>query len=321
MIRLCSIGTGPKAFCGNVKKNLGAQDEPAVAAGTHAPTRKRCANSRRTTVILGVRRSRLWFLAIAFLLPLCLYAATAPKLTRHVTDLTGTLSEQQVNELDARLEEFEQAKGTQLVVLMVNSTGQEDIEAYSLAVAGANQIGRKGADDGILMLIAKSDQHVRIEVGYGLEGAIPDAAAARIIADDVIPRFRNDDYFGGISDAVGALVELANAEPLPPAKSTVSRGSPVVAAVLGLLAVLLLGLFSRRVYLKQRAKRGATTLSALLWTVFWVVAGILTLLLSFLFLLFKLRGRRHGGGLFKGGRGVFKGGGGRFGGGGASGNW
>ena len=145
-------------------------------------------------------------LATVLLLPFGVQAADAvPKLARHVTDLTGTLSAQQVDQLDAQLVTLgAKTKGAQLVVLMVNSTGSQDIEGYSLAVAEANKVGRKGTDDGVLLLIAKADHRVRIEVGYGLEGAIPDAATARIIREYIAPKFRGNDYFGGISDAVGA---------------------------------------------------------------------------------------------------------------------
>jgi len=158
------------------------------------------------------RFPRRWLL-LALLLPVLLYAAAAvPKLARHVTDLTGTLTTQQVDQLDAQLTALERAKGAQLVVLMVGSTGEQDIEGYSLAVAEANKVGRKGVDDGLLLLIAKDDRRVRIEVGYGLEGAIPDAATARIIREYIAPKFRSNDYFGGISDAVGALTQLVDGE-------------------------------------------------------------------------------------------------------------
>ncbi len=146
------------------------------------------------------RRGVRWvlLLAAALLLPLGLYAATAvPKLTRHVTDLTGTLTAAQVDQLDAQLLALEKAKGAQVLVLMVPTTGDQDIEGYSLAVAEANKIGRKGVDDGLLLLIAKNDHRVRYEVGYGLEGAIPDAATARITREYLAPKFRNSDYFGG----------------------------------------------------------------------------------------------------------------------------
>jgi uncharacterized protein len=156
-------------------------------------------------------------LAMALLSPALLHAADAvPKLARHVTDLTGTLTTQQIDQLDTHLVALEKTKGAQLVVLMVGSTAGQDIESYSLAVAEANKVGRKGTDDGVLLLIAKDDRRVRIEVGYGLEGAIPDAATARIIREYIAPKFRSNDYFGGISDAVGALTLLINGEPLPP---------------------------------------------------------------------------------------------------------
>lgn len=142
-------------------------------------------------------------------------AADVPKLSRHVTDLTGTLSAQQVDQLDARLVDLQKRKGAQVVVLMVASTGDEAMDDYSLAVAEKNKVGRKGIDDGVLMLIAKNDHHVRIEVGYGLEGAIPDAATARIIREYLAPKFRTGDYAGGIGDALDALIGLINGEPLP----------------------------------------------------------------------------------------------------------
>jgi len=165
------------------------------------------------------RLSRLlWLMAMALLSPVLLHAADAavPQLARHVTDLTGTLNAQQIEQLDSQLVSLEKTKGAQLVVLMVGTTEPQDIESYSLAVAEANKIGRKGTDDGVLLLVAKNDRHVRIEVGYGLEGAIPDAATARIIREYIAPKFRSNDYFGGISDAVGALTQLIDVEPLPP---------------------------------------------------------------------------------------------------------
>ncbi|WP_109124552.1 TPM domain-containing protein, partial [Dyella sp. C11] len=164
------------------------------------------------------RVARLLLVLAVALLPLVLLHAdeAVPTLTRHVTDLTGTLTPQQVDQLDAQLVSLEKTKGAQLVVLMVPTTEPQDIAEYSLAVAEANKIGRKGTDDGLLLLVAKNDRRVRIEVGYGLEGAVPDAATARIIREYIAPKFRTNDYFGGISDAMGALTQLVNGEPLPP---------------------------------------------------------------------------------------------------------
>src|SRR5690606_17275962 len=110
----------------------------------------------------------------------------------------------------------EKAKGAQLAVLMVATTQPEDIAEYGIRVADAWKIGRAASDDGVILIVAKDDRRVRIEVGQGLEGAIPDAAAARIIREYIAPRFRQGDWYGGIHDATGALAKLINDEPLPP---------------------------------------------------------------------------------------------------------
>jgi uncharacterized protein len=279
-------------------------------------------------------------LAMALLSPALLHAADAvPKLARHVTDLTGTLTTQQIDQLDTHLVALEKTKGAQLVVLMVGSTAGQDIESYSLAVAEANKVGRKGTDDGVLLLIAKDDRRVRIEVGYGLEGAIPDAATARIIREYIAPKFRSNDYFGGISDAVGALTLLINGEPLPPPV----QGSPAEEhSGPGLQSGLMIGVFAalflRSVFGRARpwlrAPLGAVLIGGLLWLLISVGAGILGALIGgVLMLLPGGVGRSIGGGGwggFGGGwgggsggssGGGFSGGGGSFGGGGSSGSW
>ncbi|AGG88058.1 TPM domain-containing protein [Rhodanobacter denitrificans] len=288
------------------------------------------------------RFPRRWLL-LALLLPVLLHAAAAvPKLVRHVTDLTGTLSAQQVDQLDAQLTALEQAKGAQLVVLMVGSTGEQDIESYSLAVAEANKVGRKGTDDGVLLLIAKDDRHVRIEVGYGLEGAIPDAATARIIREYIAPKFRSNDYFGGISDAVGALTQLINGEPLPPpVQGAPERGRPGLDLQSGLMIAVFVALFLRGIFGRTpalvRGPLGAVLVGGLLWLLISMGAGILGALVGgVLMLLPGGAGRSIGGGGWGGfggggwgggsgggsfGGGGFSGGGGSFGGGGSSGSW
>lgn len=266
-------------------------------------------------------------------------AAVPPALTRHVTDLTGTLSAQQVDQLDGRLVALEKTKGAQLVVLMVDSTAPQDIESYSLAVAEANKVGRKGTDDGVLLLIAKNDRRVRIEVGYGLEGAIPDAANARIIREYLAPKFRTGDYFGGISDAVGALTQLIQGEPLPP---PVQDGAPTGARhghgnflfMAVFVGLALSGLF-RRARWWVRAPLGALLTGGLLWLLVSVGAGIVGAAIGAALSLMPggagrfiggggwggFGGGGFGGGGFGGGGGGFSGGGGSFGGGGASGSW
>ena len=288
------------------------------------------------------RFPRRWLL-LALLLPVLLHAAAAvPKLARHVTDLTGTLSAQQVDQLDAQLVALEQAKGAQLVVLMVGSTGEQDIEGYSLAVAEANKVGRKGTDDGVLLLVAKDDRQVRIEVGYGLEGAIPDAATARIIREYIAPKFRANDYFGGISDAVGALTQLINGEPLPPpVQGAPERGRPGLDLQGGLMIAVFVALFLRGIFGRTpalvRGPLGAVLVGGLLWLLISMGAGILGALVGgVLMLLPGGAGRSIGGGGWGGfggggwgggsgggsfGGGGFSGGGGSFGGGGSSGSW
>jgi uncharacterized protein len=291
---------------------------------------------------------RLWMLlAIALLSPWPLHAddlPAVPTLTRHVTDLTGTLTSQQLDQLDAQLTSLEKQKGAQLVVLMVGTTQPDDFDDYSLRVAEQNKLGRKGVDDGVLLLIAKNDRRVRIEVGYGLEGAIPDAAAARIIREYIAPRFRVNDYAGGINDAVGALTQLINGEPLPPpvrGNEVEHRGVDMQGLfVLAIFAVLFMrGIFGRAPAF-VRAPLGAFVVGGLLWMLASVGVGIFGGIIGGLVMLLPAGAGRSiggggwggfggggfggfggGGGSGGGGGGGFSGGGGSFGGGGSSGSW
>ena len=139
-----------------------------------------------------------------------------PALTARVTDLTGTLDAQQKQTLEGELAALEQRKGAQIAVLIVPTTEPEDIAQYAIRVFDQWKLGRKNIDDGVLLIVAKNDHRVRIEVARGLEAAIPDAAAARIIREYITPRFRAGDYFGGVHDATGALTKLVDGEELPP---------------------------------------------------------------------------------------------------------
>lgn len=289
---------------------------------------------------------RLWMvLAIAMLSPWPLHAddlPAVPTLARHVTDLTGTMTSQQVDQLDTQLTNLEKQKGAQLVVLMVGTTQPDDFEDYSLRVAEQNKLGRKGVDDGVLLLIAKDDRRVRIEVGYGLEGAIPDAAAARIIREYLAPKFRVNDYAGGINDAVSALTLLINGEPLPPPV----RGNEVEHRGTNMQGLFFLAIFAwvfmRAIFGRApafvRAPIGGFVVGGLLWMLASVGVGIFGGILGGLLMLlpagagrsiggggwggFGGGGGGFGGGGFGGGSGGgFSGGGGSFGGGGASGSW
>ncbi|MFK2903214.1 TPM domain-containing protein [Dyella ginsengisoli] len=295
------------------------------------------------------RLSRLFLLVLALACMAPVWAADVPALTRHVTDLTGTLTAQQVDALDAKLVALEQRKGTQLVVLMVSTTGDQDIESYSLAVAEANKIGRKGTDDGILLLIAKDDRRDRIEVGYGLEGAVPDAATARIRREFIESRFKQGDFYGGIDAGVDALITLIDGEslPAPAAKQREGRGLDLGHALLigVIVAIFLRNLFGRA-HVLVRTPLGAALTGGLLWLLAAAVgAGVIGAIIGAVIMLMPggggrsiggggwggwggLGGGGFGGGGFGGGSsgggfggGGFSGGGGSFGGGGSSGSW
>jgi uncharacterized protein len=146
-----------------------------------------------------------------------------PDLHARITDLTQSLTAVQIATLDGELAALETRKGAQIAVLMVATLAPsadvpvqaEDIESYATRVFEQWKLGRKGVDDGVLLIVVKNDHKVRIEVGYGLEGAIPDAAAARIIREYIAPRFREGDYYGGIHAATNVLSGLIDGEPLP----------------------------------------------------------------------------------------------------------
>ena len=277
-------------------------------------------------------------LVLAVLLSVSLAAiaqVAVPPLAR-VSDQTGTLSGEQKASLERLLEAFEARKGSQIALLMVRTTGGEPIEQYALRVAEQWKLGRKGVDDGALLVVAKDDRVMRIEVGYGLEGALNDATAKRIIAEVITPRFREGDFFGGISAGLDRMIKVIDGEPLPaPARSApqvdggVFQFLPVV-----LIAALVVGGVLRA--LLGRAL-GALATGGAVGFLAWVLAGTLVIgmlagVLAFFFTLVGGfgAGRRYGGfpGGFRGGGwgggglgGGFRGGGGGFGGGGASGRW
>src|SRR6185436_16133389 len=149
-----------------------------------------------------------------------------PPVKARVTDLTGTLSAQQKSELEARVAAYESRRGSQLAVLMLPTTKPEEIEQYSIRVAEAWKIGRKKVDDGLILVVAKDDRRLRIEVGYGLEGVIPDSMARRVIDERITPRFRDGDFYGGVRDGVDQLIKLAEGEKLPPPQAAAGKSEP-----------------------------------------------------------------------------------------------
>ncbi|HLY51615.1 MAG TPA: YgcG family protein, partial [Steroidobacteraceae bacterium] len=165
---------------------------------------------------------RRWLTAVAAgVFVLCTAGAFAadevavPPLRARVTDLTGTLSAAQRQALEERLAAFERRKGSQIAVLVLPTTLPETIEQYSIRVADAWKAGRKKIDDGVILVVAKDDRKLRVEVGYGLEGAIPDAVAKRVVSDVIAPHFREGDFYGGIAAGTDALMKLIDGEPLP----------------------------------------------------------------------------------------------------------
>ena len=300
----------------------------------------------------SLTRHRLRFAGITSLaaaLALCAVAGHAqqlvpvPALTAPVTDLAGALTPEQVAALDSKLGSFEQAKGSQVAVLIVPTTRPEEIEQYAIRVAEAWKLGRKGVDDGALLLVARDDRKVRVEVGYGLEGVLPDATANRIIDEVIVPSFRGGDYYGGIDAGVDRLIQVINGEPLPePVRHR--KASDGVNGLGNLLPVLLVfalvgGSILRRLFGRVG---GALATGGLVGFITWLIIGIVAMsvvagVIAFIFAVMGGMGGGTGGrgwysrgggtglpGGFGGGGlggGGFSGGGGGFGGGGASGSW
>jgi len=264
-----------------------------------------------------------------------------PALSAHVVDTTGTLSSTQQQTLEEKLAAFERGSGAQVVILMVPTTQPEDIASYANRVGNTWKIGRKGVGDGLLLLVAKADHKVRIEVAKSLEGAVPDLAAKQIIDEAITPHFRQGDFAGGLDAAVDQIMPLIKGEALP-APVSQHRGGGFQwtdIAVLLFFAVPIGGAIARRILgrpLGAIVTGGVFGGLALLLTSSLVIAGIAGLL-ALLFALVSGYGRGlggpgwggggwgsgygGGGGGGFGGGGFSSGGGGDFGGGGASGNW
>ncbi len=263
-----------------------------------------------------------------------------------VTDLTGTLTAQQQAALADKLAAFEARKGSQIVVLMLPTTEPEDIAAFSIRLADAWKIGRKSADgksidDGLILLVAKDDRRMRIEVGTGLEGAVTDLAANRILDEYLRPSFRAGDFYGGIDHAVDRLIGLVDGEPLPAptrARPQSPRGFEGLLPILLVIALIggpiLRSLFGRPVGAAATGGiAGFLTFMLLGTTVFAVAAGVIAFVIALIGGLGGAGwstgrggfggglGGGFGGGFGGGGGGGFSGGGGGFSGGGASGSW
>jgi uncharacterized protein len=266
-----------------------------------------------------------------------------PPLGARVTDLTGTLSGGAVARIEAKLAALQEKKGSQIAVLIVPTTQPEEIEQYGIRVEDAWKLGRKGVDDGAYLIVAKNDRKVRIEVGYGLEGALSDAIANRIVDETITPHFKVGDYDGGIETGIDQMISVVNGEPLPEPDHRWEKHSGALGHILPLLLVVVVVAGGA---LRAMLGRffGSVATGGLAGAIAWLVSHFLAIglgagVVAFLFAMLAgsssrgwSTGRGWGGGFGGGfggggfggggfGGGGFSGGGGGGGGGGASGSW
>jgi uncharacterized protein len=286
------------------------------------------------------RRASLFYCAALFLLsvllPNSLLADTAlPPLNARVTDLTATLTKAQIDTLERLLSDFEAKKGGQIAVLIIPNLGGGSIDDYSLRLAEKWKIGRRGIDDGVILLVAKDDRKLRIEVGDGYEGALTDVESNRIIREIITPKFRQGDFFGGIQDGLTAIIGQINGEELPPPPENSYGGRPddslIEPFIVGMLVLASFTAPLRRSIGRFPAALLFASIAALIALFFLSkVFVLLVSVLAFIFSFFSEEigrgggsyGRSSSGGWSSGGSSSsYSGGGGRFSGGGSSGSW
>ncbi|MGH6711940.1 MAG: TPM domain-containing protein [Bradyrhizobium sp.] len=276
-----------------------------------------------------------------------LAVVAVPPLVGRVVDQTGTLSSGDVASLNQTIRNFEARKGSQIAVLIVPTTDGEAIEQFSLRVAEGWKIGRKKIDDGAVLVIAKNDRHLRIEVGYGLEGALTDVTTKRIIDEEITPKFKSGDFAGGVTAGVNRMIRVIDGEKLPAPEpphwqhtglfDVSDMFNPFLLIPVFLFGGLMRSMLGRLV--GSAVSGGVVTLVA--WFLFGsLVAAMVAGAIAFVFVLFNDAvtssapgGRGSGGGWSGGSSGgswsgggsssssSSGGGGGSFGGGGASGSW
>ncbi|MBC3875756.1 TPM domain-containing protein [Undibacterium flavidum] len=295
----------------------------------------------------------------ALLLPLCLIISSSsayaeqiaiPKLSHRITDLTQTLTPEQTEALAKKLEALEKTKGSQIAVLMLPTTGEEGIEQFSIRVVDEWKLGRTKIADGVLLLIAKNDKRVRIEVGRGLEGALTDVTSSRIIREFIRPAFKQNDFYGGINVGIDKISAVIEGEPLPAPAPTSNQGHSANYAddfhIFGLhplvwLGLLVAGMILSKImgpWLGRGGLAAGSAAAALLGGTPLLMALLAGALMVFIYSLLASRlfwdiagailqsgaaggfGGGSGGGSHSSNDG-FSGGGGDFGGGGASGDW
>ncbi len=272
-----------------------------------------------------------------------------PKLTGRVVDTTGTLTRDEITQLTEKLKAYEDAKGTQITVLIVASIAPEDIAAFGIRVADTWKIGRKKTEDGVIIINARAERKLRIEVGRGLEGAIPDILAKRIISEQLSPAFREGRYAEGLNQAIDSIIKLASGENLPLPENTNARGTSgdsindneiliVLAAIAFFLGPTLLALLGR--FFGSAGTAVVITIVAWIFGLGLLVTAVAGAVVFLFWLIFGKKlstdhfSTHSGGGSISGGwsggswggggsggGGGFSGGGGGFSGGGASGDY
>jgi len=241
----------------------------------------------------------LFFILVS---PTALPGVEVPPLRGRVNDYARVLSKERAADLERRLSTFEQETAHQVAILTIPTLSGEDIEGFGIRVADAWKIGKKGFDNGVILIVVPQDRKLRLEVGYGLEGVLPDAVASRILRDFITPRFRAQDYSGGIVAGIDAVLKVIRREPLPNMKRTrEGTGTPLSPAVLFAITFALFGAIAA---LSSTTRRRSNV---------WGAHGRRYTPMGW--------GGGFGGGSGLGGGGGFSGGGGGFGGGGASGSW
>jgi uncharacterized protein len=256
------------------------------------PEKLRSAATALLLVLLGLAAPAAW-------------CAEVPALRGRINDYAQLLSRNAAQQLETKLAQFEKETGHQIALLTIPSLGGEDIEGFSIRVAESWKIGQKGFDNGVIFVVAPQDRQLRLEVGYGLEGVLPDAIASRIIREIVVPRFRENDYEGGIARGLDAVMQVIRGEPLA---ESARRRAPESSPLAGLALPLLFFLVILAGSISNRGRRGS-----------WMTRGRHHPYGGWGGFPGGFGGGRSGGGF--GGGGGFSGGGGSFGGGGASGRW
>lgn len=290
------------------------------------------------------RSAGLRLLSLFLLLPLLFRGGLAvaadgdlqpvPALNAPVTDLAHLLSDADAAALNQKLLAFSQQKGSQIAVLIVPTTAPESIFDYSFRVADTWKLGRKGVDDGVLLVVAVNDHRTQLQVGYGLEGAIPDARSKQVLQDIIAPRFHNGDFAGGLNAGTDALIKLINGEnlPAPTPRDNGNDNGNGNGIVLAVIAGVIAGFIVRALF--GRLPAGLVGGGVALAVALLLGTALAMAVFSALFAAFMAGSSGRGGGFYPGGfggggfggggfggGGGFSGGGGGFGGGGSSGNW